>query len=406
MSITEIKARVDQLGNAWENFKDVNNRRLDEIESKGSSDPLTENHLSKIGQKMDEYKSQVNKMQAAFNRPEFDGDSFSGNGFASKGLNYGAGAKEHKKAFCEYLRKGSETALNNLETKALSVGSDSDGGYLVSPQMSNNMVKTIFENSPMRKIANIETISSESLEIIEDNDEAAAGWTTETGVVSDTATPTIGKATITAHELYAQPKATQKLIDDSAVDIESWLGEKISQIFSKTENSSFINGDGSGKPRGILSYTAGTSWGQIEQITSGADGAISADNIMELYYSLDENYATNASFLMNRATVEEVRKLKDSNGHYLWNLGLAAGQADTLMGAPVYQAADMPIPATGSLSIALGDFKAGYQIVDRTGIRILRDPFTEKPFVKFYATKRVGGAVVNFDAIKLLQLSA
>jgi len=175
---------------------------------------------------------------------------------------------------------------------------------------------------------------------------------------------------------------------------------------SKKENTAFVSGDGVGKPRGILTYTAGTSWGEIEQVASGSAGAVTADKIIELYYALKEDYATNASFLMNRATVEDVRQLKDTTNQYLWNPGLAVGVPDTLMGVPVYQAADMPVPAADSLSIAVGDFKAAYQIVDRAGIRVLRDPFTDKPFVKFYSTKRVGGDVVNFEAVKLMKLGS
>lgn len=397
MSITEVKARVDQLGSAWEQFKKVNDQRLSQVEKKGASDPLTDQHLDRVNKKLDEYKERVNKMEAAFNRPAYSSDE----GYK---LNDEI-SSAHKAAFCNYLRKGVEGNLCQLETKALSVASDPDGGYLVSPQISDMIVKSVFETSPMRKIANVEVISSDALEILEDRSEAVAGWTTESGSVSETDTPTLAKKTIAVHELYAQPKATQKLIDDSAIDIEAWLAGKISEIFSKKENTAFVSGDGVGKPRGILTYTAGTSWGEIEQVSSGSAGAVTGDKIIELYYGLKEDYSTNASFLMNRATVEDVRQLKDSTNQYLWNPGLAFGAPDTLMGVPVHQAADMPVPATDSLSIAVGDFKAAYQIVDRTGIRVLRDPFTEKPFVKFYSTKRVGGDVVNFEAVKLMKLS-
>jgi HK97 family phage major capsid protein len=258
----------------------------------------------------------------------------------------------------------------------------------------------------MHKLANIQTISTDSLEIFEDRAEVAAGWTTESGAVSDTTTPTFGKKSIPVHELYAQPKATQKLIDDAAIDIEEWLADKVAAIFSKKENTAFVSGDGVGKPRGILTYTSGTSWGQIEQVASGVSAGVTADKIVELYYTLKEDYAVNASFLMNRSIVETVRQLKDTTNQYLWNPGLAFGAPDTLMGVPVHQAADMPVAAADSLSIACGDFKSAYQIVDRHGVRVLRDPFTDKPFVKFYSTKRVGGDVVNFEAIKLMKLGS
>ncbi|MCP5362264.1 MAG: phage major capsid protein [Hyphomicrobiales bacterium] len=386
---------MDTLGSAWEEFKSTNDRRLTEIERKGSADPLTESKLANLGSVMD----RLSTLEVAVSRP---GKSASAGYSVPDGL-----ALEHKEAFCAYLRKGAESNLHILEKKALSAGSDPDGGYLVTPQVSERVVRTVYETSPLRRVAAVETISSDSLEILEDRDEAASGWTSETGAVSDTDSPELGKKIIPVHELYAQPKATQKLIDDASVDIELWLAEKLADAFSRKENTSFISGDGIGKPRGILTYDAGTSWGQIEQVVSGDNGNVTADSLIQLYYSLKEEYAIHATFLMNRATAQQARLLKESaTGQYLWQPGLTAGAPDTLLGLPVIQAADMPTPATDSLSVAVADFSRAYQIVDRTGIRVLRDPFTDKPFVKFYSTKRVGGDVVNFEAIKLLKLSA
>lgn len=400
MSTTEIKARVEALGSAWEQFKQVNNRSEDEKKRYGKADPLTELSKERLSVSVDECKARLDRMEAAANRPSF-GEAKSAH-FTDSGY-----SDEHKAAFCSYLRKGVEFDLANLEKKAMSVSSDPDGGYLVSPQVSESIVKTVFETSPMRQLANVETISSDSLEIIEDNDEAGAGWTSETSSVSDTTSPEIGKKVIAVHELYAQPKATQKLIDDASVDIEAWLAGKISEVFSRKENTAFVSGDGVGKPRGILTYTAGTSWGQIEQISSGSAGNVTADKLIQLFYALKEEYAVHATFLMNRATVQQARLLKESStDQYLWQPGLAAGAPDTLMGVPVMQAADMPTPATDSLSVAVGDFRRAYTIVDRTGVRVLRDPFTDKPFVKFYSTKRVGGDVVNFEAIKIMKLAS
>jgi HK97 family phage major capsid protein len=258
----------------------------------------------------------------------------------------------------------------------------------------------------MRQICGVEQISTDSLDIIVDNSSMAAGWTTETGAVTETNSATIFKETIPTFELYAQPKATQKLIDDSAIDIEAWIAEKVADIFSRTENSAFISGNGTSQPKGILTYAAGTAWGQIQQINSGTSAAITVNGLINLYYSLADEYARNSTFVMNRASVQAVRLLKDgTSGQYLWQPSLAAGAPDTLMGLPVMQASDMPVAAANSLSVAVGDFKRAYKIVDRLGIRILRDPFTEKPFVKFYTTKRVGGEVVDTNAIKLLKLA-
>jgi HK97 family phage major capsid protein len=399
MSIHDISERVSALGNAWEHFKQVNDARLREVERKGSADTLYNEHLHNISSTLDNYKSRLDQMETVYNRPMLGNDAMEGKS--------GEKPSEYGKAFRNYLRKGMEGGLEALQSKALSVGSDPDGGYLVTPSMSSKIVQAIYETSPLRQLASVETISSDSLELIDDHDQAAAGWTTETGAISETATPTLAKRSIATHELYAQPKATQKLVDDSAIDIEGWLSTKIADIFGRKENTAFISGSGSGQPRGILTYAAGTSWGQIQQINSGVNGSLSADSVVTLFYALKDAYSKRASFLMNRTVVQEMRLLKQtSSNQYLWQPGLSAGTPDTLMGVPVLMAADMPVAATGSLSVAVGDFQSAYQIVDRRGITILRDPFTEKPFVKFYATKRVGGDVVNYDAIKLLKLTA
>jgi HK97 family phage major capsid protein len=398
MSISEITDRVASLGHAWEQFKNVNDARLRDIERKGNADPLYSEHLNTISAALDNYKSRLDQIETAYNRPIL-GDENDGHKNAHPARN------EYGKAFRNYLRKGMDAGLEALQTKALSVGSDPDGGYLVTPTMSSNIVKSIFETSPMRQVASIETISTDSLELIDDHDQAAAGWTSETGAISESSTPTLAKRNIATHQLYAQPKATQKLVDDSAIDIESWLSDKISDIFARKENTAFVNGNGVGQPRGILTYPAGTSWGQIEQVNSGTSATVTADAIITLFYSLKDAYTRRSSFFMNRTTVQAVRLLKQtSTNNYLWQPGLATGAPDTLMGVPVYMASDMPVAAASSLSIAVADFKSAYQIVDRKGITILRDPFTEKPFVKFYATKRVGGDVTNFEAIKIMKL--
>lgn len=398
MSIREVTERVHALGSAWEQFKHVNDARLREIEQKGSSDGLYDEHLRKINEAMDQYKNRLNHVETAQNRPGLD--------INTKSSDY-AQPTEYSKALCNYLRKGQEAGLESLQTKALSVGSDPDGGYTVTPTMSAKINSVIFESSPIRQLASVETISTDSLEMLDDTDEAVAGWVAETGSIAETSSPQVGKHYIPVHGLYAQPKATQKLIDDSAIDIENWLAGKIADVFARKESTAFVSGTGVSQPRGILTYTAGTSWGEIEQINSGSSGAVTSDSLIELFYALKDAHARNATFLMNRSTLQAVRLLKESTtDQYLWQPGLTVGAPDTLLGVPALSASDMPTPAADSLSIAVADFKAAYQIVDRQGIQILRDPFTEKPFVKFYTTKRVGGDVVNFEAIKLLKLAA
>ncbi|MCH2038518.1 MAG: phage major capsid protein [Rickettsiales bacterium] len=396
MTISEITNHVNALGKAWEQFKTINDRRLEEIEKKGSADPVTEEHLGRINNALDNYKNRLGTIETAMSRPDI----------IQSDASFVPVNNEHRKAFNEYLRKGNELELSQLETKALSVDNDPDGGYLVTPTISDKIITRIHETSPLRNVASVETISTDTLEIIEDKDEAVAGWTTETGSVSDTSTPQLGKKNIPVHELYAQPKATQKLIDDSSIDIEEWISSKVADIFSRKENAAFINGDGVGKPRGILTYPKGTDWAEIQQIDSGINGQVTADGIIQLYYSVKEEHATRGTFLMNRSVLQSVRLLKDTSNQYIWQPGLASGAPDTLLGVPVIQAADMPSAETDSLSVAFGDMESAYQIVDRIGIRILRDPFTDKPFVKFYTTKRVGGDVVNFDAIRILKLAS
>lgn len=397
MTIREIADKVNTLGSSWENFKKVNDARLREIERKGSADPIYTEQLNKLSDVLDNQKHRLNKMETATLRPDRE------IGLAVKS----ECNSEYKKAFENYLRKGNTSAIEGFEAKALSVGSDPDGGYLVTPTLSEKISKIVVESSPMRGLASIEEISTDALEVIIDNGAADAGWATETGTRADTDTPQITRSTINVFELYAQPKATQKLIDDSAIDIEQWLAEKVADIFSSKENTAFISGNGTSQPKGILSYTAGTSWGEIEQLNSGTSAVITADSLIKLYYALKDEYAKNSSFIMNRASLQAVRLLKEATtNQYLWQPGLSAGTPDTLMGVPVVLASDMPNPAANSLSVALADFKRAYKIVDRVGTRILRDPFTDKPFVKFYTTKRVGGEVVNSEAIKLLKLAA
>ncbi len=396
MSIHEITERVSSLGSAWEQFKQVNDARLREIERKGHADPLYDQHLDNISSALDNYKKRLDHIETAYSRPQ---------GGEVEGYK-GDGGGEYGKAFRNYLRKGMDGGLEALQTKALSVGSDSDGGYLVTSAMSAKIIQAVFETSPMRQLASIETVSTDALDLIDDHASAVAGWTAETGVITETSTPSLAKRNIPTHELYAQPKATQKLVDDAAIDVEAWLSGKISDIFARTQNTAFIGGSGVGQPRGILTYAAGTSWGQVQQVNSGTAGQVTSDALINLFYALKDAYARRASFLMNRTTVQQVRLLKQATtNQYMWQPGLAAGAPDTLLGVPVFMASDMPVAASGSLSVAVGDFQSAYQIVGRRGIRILRDPFTEKPFVKFYATARVGGDVVNTDAIKLMKLA-
>jgi HK97 family phage major capsid protein len=401
-SVSEVINKVNALGTAWEQFKSVNDARLKEIEKKGSADALHTEHLEKINKAMDDYKGRLDKIETAVSRPAAGAEGEEGKQKADE--------KEYKKAFLNYLRKGVDNGLADLQVKTMSVGSDPDGGYLVTPQMSSQIITVQNESSPMRQLATVETISTDSLDIMIDRDTTTSGgWTGEQDSRSSTTTPTIGKRNIPAHEMYAQQPITQKLLDDAAINLESWISGKIGERFGLDEATAFISGNGVSRPRGILGYTpaddASFAWGNPGYIASGTSGAVTSDGLVNTLYALKERYAASSSWLMRRATEGAVRVLKDGQGQYMWVPGLAAGKPNTLLGQPVYQASDMEAIGASAYAIALGDWKRAYTIVERIGIRILRDQFTSKPNVLFYATRRVGGDVTNFEAYKLLKLA-
>ena len=319
--------------------------------------------------------------------------------------------KLYSKHFSTYLRRDSGAFLRKmgaqgLETKLLSVDRDPGGGYWVRPEVSARIVTKAFDTSPIRQFAMVENIGSDSLELLADEDEAASGWVAEQESRSQTDTPEIGKRVIHAHELYAKPRATQKLLDDAGFDVEAWLGRKVAEKFARDEATAFVTGSGVGQPRGFTTYASGTTTGTIEQINSGAASALTADGIFDLVYALKSPYLVNSRFMAARLTIRDLRKLKDGDGRYLWEPIFKVGQPATVVGYPIHQADDMPSVSAGNEAIGFGDFKTAYTIVDRKGVRVLRDPYTAKPYVVFYTTRRVGGDVVNFEAIKLQTISA
>lgn len=421
----EIKAAVeavDTLNRAFEEFKRTNDENLQ------SRDALLEEKMRKIEADMDAAQKIADEAALAAKRQARVVTDQAGNevDLDAKALKWAQGIAKsrgtrveqfghaemdaYKAALDSYLRKGDQM-LSNDEVKALSVGSDPDGGYVVNPDLGGRIVQKVFETSPMRAYASVQTISTDALEGLFDLEEAASGWVGETEARAETNTPQLGKWRIPVHELYAKPKATQKLLDDGEINMEAWLATKVAEKFARDEAAAFVTGNGIGKPRGFLTYTDGTTLpGTIERVDTGVDGGFAtdgsgADCLITALYSLKAQYRANAVWAMNRATTADVRKIKDSDGAYIWQAGLAAGQPATLLGYPVAPFEDMPDPATDSLSIAVADWREAYQIVDRIGIRTLRDPYSAKPYVEFYTIKRVGGDVVNFEAIKLVEFT-
>lgn len=427
--IKKAVGAVEALHAGFEEFKKANDERIAQIEKKGSADVVTEAKLQKIEADLEKAQRIADEAVLAAKRQSrvvtdergevVDLDkkaqewaSMNARRRGSVAGTFGAADMDgYKAAFDTFLRKGEEV-MGPEERKALSVGTDPDGGYVVNPDLSGRIVMKVFETSPMRAFASVQVISSDALEGLFDLNEASSGWVGETDSRSETNTPQLGKWRIPAHELYAKPKATQKLLDDASINMEAWLASKVAEKFARDEANAFVVGNGVNKPRGFLTYASGTTLpGTIERFDTGVNGAFAAapnggDVLINALYGLKQQYRANATWFMNRATLKLTRKLKDSDGAYLWSPGIAAGQPASLLGYPVASFEDMPDPATDSLSIAVGDMREAYQIVDRIGIRTLRDPYSAKPYVEFYTTKRVGGDVVNFEAIKLIEFTA
>ena len=321
----------------------------------------------------------------------------------------------HRKAFGAYVRTGDDDGLRGLglEDKALSTTVAADGGYLVDPETAEAVRSVLRSTASIRQIASVVTVEATAYDVLVDHTELGAGWATEAGPQLETDTPKIDRISIPLHELSALPKASQRLLDDSAFDIEGWLAERIADRFTRAEAQAFVDGDGIDKPTGILNHPkvadASWAWESLGYVATGVDGGFDgtapADAIVDLVYALGARYRANAHFVMNSRTAGLVRKIKDGDGRFLWSDGLAAGEPARLMGYPVLVAEEMPDVGVGAYSIAFGDFTAGYTVAERPDLRILRDPFSAKPHVLFYATRRVGGDVSDFAAIKLMKFS-
>jgi HK97 family phage major capsid protein len=389
----DVQKLVGEVQTAFAEFKSANDARLKAIEAKGYAPADLVEKVEKLNTAISEKEAEIAAIKTAMNRT--NGSQFNdGKKKEEKEIQY-------EKAMKSYLRGGG----GEVEMKALSSDSDQDGGFLVTPEMSSEVIKKVFETSEMRAHASQQTISTSSLQILEDLDEAGAGWVGEIEPRPETSTPQWKMIEIPVHEIYAEPKATQRFLDDASINVEAWLSEKVSSKFARTENTSFVSGDGVKKPKGFLDYASGTGFGQIEQVVTGHSTAILADSLIDLIYSVKSPYKAGSKFFMKRGTIKDLRKFKDLENRYLWAPGMDGNTAGSILGYEVVEFNDMPDVAANALPVAFGDMKQAYQIVDRIGIRVLRDPFTSKPFVKFYTTKRVGGGVKNFEALKLLKVS-
>jgi HK97 family phage major capsid protein len=404
MKSAEVAAAFDEFTRAFAAFKETNDTKLAEIETRLTPDVVTEEKLARIGEALDQAHRRIDRVALDARRPAL--------GAAAADARDPAVA-EHKAAFQTYVRSGEAAGLKRLEAKALSAGSGPDGGYLVPDTIEREVLRRLAAISPIRAIASVRTISGGLYKRAFSTAGPATGWVGETGARPQTAASTLAELTYPAMELYAQPAATQTLLDDAVVDIDRWIADEVESAFAEQEGAAFVAGDGVNKPKGFLASAtvenASWSWGNLGFIGTGQAGGFPAanptDKLIDLIYALKAGYRQNAVFVMNRKTQAAIRKFKDADGNYLWQPPAGAGQAATLMSFPVVEAEDMPDVAANSLSIAFGDFKRGYLVVDRAGVRVLRDPYSAKPYVLFYTTKRVGGGVQDYDAIKLLKFA-
>jgi HK97 family phage major capsid protein len=415
----ELQELIEGINTKFDAFKKANDERLAILE-KGQPVPAElEAKIVKIEESIagqEAVKDRLDAIDTAIKRGAFGKHKTDDEVSAQK--------QEYADLLCKYMRGGDEggkgwsekevSRVKELHTslaeqKLLAVQSDPDGGYWVSPDETGRIVERVFETSPMRQVASVQAIGTDALEGIVDDDEAGAEWVGETEAPTNEDTPKIGKWRIPVHEQATRPKATNKLLEDSSVNIETWLAGKVARRFARAENLAFVSGDSVGKPRGFLDYGASASIETYDRLTIGrlitaAVGAVSFDDLLDLQGALKTAYEVMSTWAMNRRTKKDIRKLKDNDGQYLWQPSLQVGEPETLLGRAMVMFEDLPDVATDALPIAIADWTEAYQVVDRTGISVLRDPYTAKPFVEFYTRKRVGGDVINTDAIKIMQI--
>lgn len=401
----ELKEVIDGLGRSFEEFKKTNDELL-KAKADGKAIADVEAKLAKINDdiaKFSELKAALDTIEKKLNRPGAAGE-------------VDPAKAEHKAAFGKFLRKGIDDGLGELQQKAYNITTDADGGYAVPEELDRDILELMRDISPMREVCNVITVGSSDYKKLANKGGTTGGWVDEDDARAATNSSQMAILTPFMGEVYAYPQATQQMLDDVFFNAEQFIEGECAMTFAQMEGAAFTTGDGTKKPKGFLAYTTdltadgARAFGTLQHIVSGAaaDWAASnpQDKLLDVVYALKKGYRANARWMTSKAMLADVRKLKDVDGNYIWRPGLEAGQPDTLLGYGIAENEDMPAKAANALSIAFGDFKRGYTIVDRIGTRILRDPYTNKPFVGFYVTKRVGGFLADSNAIKLFKFSA
>lgn len=396
----ELKKVIEDLGAAFAEYKKTNDARLEELKKGGQAGEL-EGKLSKIEGKMQALEEAKSALEAKLNRP------------GNPGAGEDPDQKEYRAAFGEWARKG--TGEGALKTKSVNVGEGAAGGYAV-PETINMSVYNLLRGSvSMRGVCSQIPVGSDEYSQLIGTHGATGGWVGEGDARGATNTPGLALVSAYMGEVYANPQASQKSLDDMSFNVEAWLSDEVSQEFAYMENTAFTTGDGVKKPKGLLAFPTSAQndslrpFGTIQFVKTGASGAFgtyAGDNLIDLMTALKTGHMAGASFMMNRGALATLRKVKDSQNNYLWQPGLQLGVPGALLGYGVTLNDDMPDIAANSLSIAFGSFAAAYVIVDRMGIRMLRDPYSNKPFVGFYTTKRVGSMLRDSEAVKFLKFAA
>ncbi|AWI85162.1 phage major capsid protein [Alloyangia pacifica] len=396
---------------AFEEFKAEREAEIADLK-KGQQDVVR-------SEKIDKINTEISALQTSLDEANSTLAALRTGGNGGAGVDPDVAA--HSTAFNSWFRRGEraiDANLHDLEVKAaLTTESDPDGGYLVPEEMSTEIDRVVGTISAMRELATVMSIGTDTYKKLVSMGGAGSGWVGEKEKRDETGTPTLRELIFNTQELYANPAATQKALDDSRLDIAQWLANEVSTEFAEQEGLAFISGDGVNKPRGVMAYdtvaNASYAWGKIGFVASGNAGGFAAptssvspaDCLIDLYYALKQQYRNGASWLMSDATMGKVRKFKDAEGNFIWAPPAGTADVPTILGKPVSTDDNMDAVAANKFPISFGNFKRGYLIIDRFGIRVLRDPYTNKPYVHFYTTKRVGGGVQNFEAIKHLKIS-
>lgn len=406
----ELKDLLEKQNKAFAEFKEANDARLKALESKGSVDPLLEEKVDKANAAITEIGKQMTEIEKKMNRP----------GGVGRGSSRPE-VDEHKHAFGVFLRKGREDGLRDLERKALNITTDADGGYAVPEQIDTDILSLMQNMSPMRSVCNVITVGTPDYKKLVNAHGAGSGWVDEDDTRSATDTPALKQVSAYMGEIYANPQATQTALDDIFFNAEAWLQDELAEAFAIAEGAAFVTGNGTKKPKGFLAYTQASTadgsrdFGTVQYIATGADGAFKtasatvsqADDLITAIHAMKSGLRAGAAWQLNSLTLAAVRKWKAyGTGAYVWSPGIEAGQPSSLLGYPAIENEDMPDVGSGTTPIAFGNWKRAYTIVDRIGIRVLRDPYTNKPYVGFYTTKRVGGMLVDSNAVKLIKLAA